>query len=843
MNRLLTAIILLLVAGSALAAGDNSTGVQLSNFASTLTPPPTDYSVAYLSQVFGTLGDQLTGTSGQIVGHLFDIFNKGVMVVAAIWLGYSTVTLTLGAAAEGSFMRQNSKVHFVLLRIALGFMLIIPSATTGYSVLQNIFMKIVIDGVGLADQTWNSALEYLKYGGQLYIPPATLTNDTSFVSKNISGTVTPSMPVDGQPVRLAAVTQLFQDEVCMYMSSKWPVAYGGATYVQMYSPVFDQSNDLVTFPGIPSGSPLTPVTAGCGSSLDYFGQVHGAISQIKSPSGVQQQEAQMAFLALKQLVNSMLPAAKAYVDEETAVPAPTFAQQETYDSTNAQVVFSAMLAYGNLMTPYQNLVTTEQLIHTKSEQDAIAGNANKTNGCDVALGSAAPIACTAKEFENGEVKGQLEAANGTQFIKVAKSEGWIMAGSFYWKVEQANQSGSGFSLSLMFPTPQPPSADAFNYDSNSDFGPSMVNAARKVVNTYAMTVSNLWIKYVGAQQETAVHIGDSTQSAVGSLLTTVSVMAMNRLASANLDFTSTSTNYNPISVLMNMGNKLILAVAHLWEAALALTVGLAVAAGICDSTSPGGLMLKASMSWVKSIMVMLGGVLLAPGAILAYYVPMYPFIVYTFAAVGWLIMVIEGMAAAPLVCMGLTHPEGHDFLGKAEQALMLFLGIFLRPALMVIGLITAMIVSFVAFHMLIAAFGQIYISLTGGNLGPGHAEVNSAAVIYGGGDTDALANFITDVVTLVIFGMITMELVEQCYKLIYQLPNNIMTWIGGQRQGEEYGQMASKVQSGVSTASGSMKEGASSANSANDSFTTGISKARKLKDENDKKDNGKIQGE
>ena len=63
-----------------------------------------------------------------------------------------------------------------------------------------------------------------------------------------------------------------------------------------------------------------------------------------------------------------------------------------------------------------------------------------------------------------------------------------------------------------------------------------------------------------------------------------------------------------------------------------------------------------------------------------------PYLLYIFGAIGWMIGVAESLVAAPLVAMGLTHPEGHDLLGKAEQSLMLMLGIFIQTATMLIGL-------------------------------------------------------------------------------------------------------------------------------------------------------------
>ena len=47
-----------------------------------------------------------------------------------------------------------------------------------------------------------------------------------------------------------------------------------------------------------------------------------------------------------------------------------------------------------------------------------------------------------------------------------------------------------------------------------------------------------------------------------------------------------------------------------------------------------------------------------------------------FREIGYFILVIEAMIAAPLVAMAIAHPEGHDILGKAEASVLLFLSIF-----------------------------------------------------------------------------------------------------------------------------------------------------------------------
>src|SRR3990167_2298432 len=114
MNRFLTAILLLLIAGSAIA--DTHTLANAKSFGDSLAPPMTDYSVAYLSQIFGTVGNVLQGTSGQILGKMFDIFNEGVLVAAAIYLAIMTVQMILRAALDHTSLMKNAPFHF--LRIA-----------------------------------------------------------------------------------------------------------------------------------------------------------------------------------------------------------------------------------------------------------------------------------------------------------------------------------------------------------------------------------------------------------------------------------------------------------------------------------------------------------------------------------------------------------------------------------------------------------------------------------------------------------------------------------------------------------------------------------------------------
>jgi len=116
--------------------------------------------------------------------------------------------------------------------------------------------------------------------------------------------------------------------------------------------------------------------------------------------------------------------------------------------------------------------------------------------------------------------------------------------------------------------------------------------------------------------------------------------------------------------------------------------------------------------------------------------------------------------------------------------------------------------------------------------------VNSPNTAFG----DGFLAIITQTMIMVIFGMITMELIEQSYKLIYQLPNNIMRWIGGPQMGEDYGQMASAIKGAVSGAGGSLQSAGQGTLDNAGKAEEGLSKAYDLKKQEQAQDAGATEG-
>ena len=158
----------------------------------------------------------------------------------------------------------------------------------------------------------------------------------------------------------------------------------------------------------------------------------------------------------------------------------------------------------------------------------------------------------------------------------------------------------------------------------------------------------------------------------------------------------------------------------------------------------------------------------------------------------------------------MTHPEGHDFLGPIKQALMLLLGIFLRPVLTVIGLIAAIILSFVSFRMINYGFASfmndIFMSPTA-NTGDVMLGLNHFISNGGGGSSlmnQVIGGIIGMPILLFMYAMVVYYVVNQCYSMVYVLPDYILRWIGGPQQQSGVAQMMEGIKSGVSQHSGQL---------------------------------------
>jgi hypothetical protein len=155
--------------------------------------------------------------------------------------------------------------------------------------------------------------------------------------------------------------------------------------------------------------------------------------------------------------------------------------------------------------------------------------------------------------------------------------------------------------------------------------------------------------------------------------------------------------------------------------------------------------------------MLISAAVLIMSASIAVYLPMAPFLIYFGAFVGWIILCAEAVFAAPLWAVMHLSPSGDDVMGGAKAGYMMLLGVLLRPALIVMGFIFALIAS----EKLVGAFNQIFfpafkMAMVGSVVGLG-----TSVVMIG-----------------IYFGALVM-LFHTIFGLIHVIPDKLLRWIGG----------------------------------------------------------------
>lgn len=765
MKRFFASLFLFLFSGATWAA-DFTNNTAMNNHH--------DLSMTYLGQVFGTVGNVLQSSSGQMLGQLFYRLNEGIIVVAGLWLVYTVFTIVVRSAQEGSFMGANKNVALTFLKIAVGFSFLIPNPSTGYSLLQDLVMKVVVEGVGLADQTWEYSLEYIRNGGTVWHSPSDSGGGGRIIKsqtiQNVIGGVSDDKKGPGQ--------QIFASEVCMYSSidnqNNLP-ATGSPTSTAVTNPppvqydvVTNDRQNRYEFPGLGDQAPIGPGSNKCGSvSWDIQNACLGK-------GGITTAQCIMAKQALGELVDGLLPAAKEYYcSQHPGANSCTGIYGSSERQDNPQTFFTALVNYVNVIVP---------LVQLNS------GNAE----------------------------------NAKQFINEAENEGWLSAGRYYWDLSQVQAHYGSIS-------------NIENYIPNDPIGPSVSPQSQPFQDaTNALQESYLYMPAVAtivSQYADAQNSGDPGNAApnwsggsIGnnkflSMVTSVLAGPIGDIFNLIWQFQTGpggTIGNDPIVFLHTIGMSCIGIAADIWFGSLGLIVAGLVLLGFCNSEVDMIPAVQSTVDWIKPLLMALAGGFWVIGFILGFFVPMYPYLIFTFGIIGWIIAVIEAMVAAPLICFGLTHPDGHDFLGEAKQAAMLLLGIFLRPTLMVIGLIAAMILSYVSLRIVVYTFSGFISDLfywTGTSVGPADGSILVGALglttrtigdLAAQSGLNALkVGFLVFPLILVIFTALVYVITTQCFSLIFLLPDNILRWIGSPQQSSMAGQLAQQVQS-ITTSAGNM---------------------------------------
>jgi hypothetical protein len=178
------------------------------------------------------------------------------------------------------------------------------------------------------------------------------------------------------------------------------------------------------------------------------------------------------------------------------------------------------------------------------------------------------------------------------------------------------------------------------------------------------------------------------------------------------------------------------------------------------------------------------------GFILFYIVPFMPFLYFFFAVGGWVKGIFEAMVAVPIWALAHLRIDGDSIPGEAGlQGYFLLFEVFIRPILIIFGLIAAITIFSAMIKVLNEVFYIAVSNLSGYN-GEKSSFCGHSAPVTGAPVTPAktpevgspewargpVDEFFFTIMYAIIVYMIGMA----SFKLIDMIPNNILRWIGAE---------------------------------------------------------------
>lgn len=748
---------------------------------------PNDQSIIYLGMLFGQVGNIIQGGSS-LFSAMFKTFNSVILVVAVFVVIYTVIVGLIATANEGEYLGKKFHGLWTPIRIVIGIAALVPTPT-GYCSLQILLMWVLVQGIGAADYLWTTSLQYIQSTGTPYTVPTT--------------------PVLGAS---ATLSQLFEGLVCAQTAG---VGNGMLTWPTGFNGFYCAAN-----PSCGGGSTPTCGPNGCTISFGPGGSCGTLTYCNPALCGDPNSVACAACQAQgKALTSSIIPTLTLIAGKLASADSQylTFYQLSTSNpDIGQQYQWITQYCQDNNLTP----------CCVSNPANATMSKCKNTSGPsafpDPYSNPNIPTDATSQEinqlivpyFENGIFKNnnfiqtasaeyvsqitsavqpliqQLQSKQaGTQLsgkLQEAQSFGWVFAGAYYYFIAQQNNSNlAGANPTFTFAGGAPgsdPSSILANYRNNfvaasillGGMGGASANAQLSAMNAALYSTEG------GILDSFMNTVSGSNQGSVGSTQPTV----------------------DPLVSLQGLGEGILLACEILYVVVLVLALVLAgisiagsftaLGTGVTQGLYP---ILSVVNSWVAPVFLGFLGAFMSIGALLGVYTPLIPYIIFITGAIGWFGSTIEVMVAAPLLALGILSPSAHhhEILGKAEPGLMMMLGIFLRPSLMIFGLFGGMLLSIIAVTIINSTFSAVMQSITSSQFGGGTS--NTA---QGSGKVDLLEL----IFFMIAYVFLVISALNKCFAMIHIIPTRVMRWIGGQAEDFGEGEVLGEVKGGIGGGAG-----------------------------------------
>ncbi len=684
-----------------------------------LQPAEKDVSVRLLRGILGLtvdkirLADTLGTADAGAFGGLFRTFNGFLLLVVGLLVFVKAVMALLDTAREGDPLGRERSTTWTPLRLVFAVGLLLP-LVNGFALAQIIVLWLTLSGVGLANAVWDTAVDQFAKTALYSEPPPAQARQlaVAMLASNVCELIVNDLPARGE--------------------TKYTVTLQSATNgVGAYN----ERSDRWSAEGLGE--------AACGGFA------------IREPAeGLRPQQGISGWELWDDYMQWLIELVSFGEDTRVAFSRELLAAHEL-----------SALALRDELKPL-----AQRLFEGKGDLGECVTVATGPLGggrCLSALDAAAEhYALRLKGLILGVVNLTGQRAF-TDFSARAKEEGWLTAGSWFYRFMALTDYMN--KLALNVPEPYPIRI--------------WEKLPREDVETYAHLFKRLEAVVLEAETDGGLGLlrasGDPHNSVLDDFSRNTLRATLDWIAQGLLGKT------HPLFAISWLGHALLAAVL------VGLGIGHAASVAKIIATKSGAGRLAQALGGLTDLLtgpsesntftmasLVLGMVVLALlgfALTAALYLPLAPFIVWTVACLHWLLRVFEALVAAPVWAIVFLK-NGKGLTGEAMTGWLLLLALLLTPTLMVLGLLAATVISYGLLSLLAGVFVTVAINATSGN-------VTGPVILIG---------------LLIVFVLWAMDLTLRSFSLIHRLPEASLRWVGGHLEGAvDYHQLQHDIRQGL----------------------------------------------
>ncbi len=684
--------------------------------------------------------------------QLFAVYSSGLLVVAVVITLYFITTILAETAQSGTPFGKRFNKTWAPLRIVVAFGLLVPLNSTGLNSSQYIVLYAAKIGSAFATNGWQ------------YFNTTLTTSHLGEVQYLVSNPNVPRLDYLTQFLYVAKVCRVAY-EYYQSVEDKTTVAAIRADQdkrVAMYAlkPHSELINSLEITDTTSYNNLVSFLNDGVGSVTLRFGVKND--NNTNDRSFVSPVCGEIELTLTDSRINTQAEAG------------PYAIQLAFYD------IIQGIWHDDSLYVGYPGGAGSSAPLNTGSSMRRYVELANrKTKGLDFDVNDSALLDATyVNNLNNGaqsDFQSQVDIAvtsqgGSTKWLDnqvILQNKGWAAAGIWYNKVAEMNGSliSAAFSVPMIakYPAIMEKVAEVkmkYNRSVNQKikFKPNNikgVNNSSQLLDdkTGKEFASTLYAAY--AQWGTS-GIRQARLSGNGFLDAISSILGLDGL----FDLRRNQTTH-PLAMLVGVGRSLV-------ESSIR-SLGYAAMASMLGAANIGGSLGTISASFFVSI-AMIG---LTVGFVLFYVVPFLPFIYFFFAVGGWIKGIFEAMVGAPLWALAHIRIDGQGLPGQAAiNGYFLIFEVFLRPILIVFGLLASITIFSALVSVLNAVFDIVTQNLAGYDIQQELASTPANSTFK------FIRSKIDEFFFTVIYAILVYLIGMSSFKMVDTIPNNMLRWMG-----------------------------------------------------------------